>query len=823
MRIKQLVLALAAATAPVTAQFNSIDHDAALRSANESLLWGTYRPNLYFGLRPRLPSSLLTGLLWFGTHDYQSYAKARHACDQGDGLVYTFTEHDGRGAGKEVIKDPLNNVELTIQFLKVPGDEHGAFTWAVRIEGKPLQEGQVSRISLINYFGNDSPLGFLELENDEDDEGLEGAIKLKGTTQGLGEYTIRIVDHELNSEITPGPHAEDFGDRLDRTHFFGTPAPAGQVWQAKSTSFLPVRLPSIDLDICVDAFMNAIITHSRELLTPYGQQDPIDPAILFTLPNEVRYGANMYGFQRTYQGHWGVDIFFESDAAPAKLDASSLSAALDASSNSFQIRFSEQFPQISTFTPSQQVFSQHILANLIGGIGYFHGTSIIDRTFSHEWDDEDSLAFEGEKRVPHPELTEPMELLTATPSRSFFPRGFYWDEGFHLLLIGAWDNDLSLEIIKSWINLVDEDGWVAREQILGEEARSKVPQEFQTQYPSYANPPTLTMGLTAYISRLRSAGFTSLSSIADAPSTSSESTPSALSLHLTSPALAASYLTSLYPKLKLHYNWFRQTQRGQIREFGRKARSSSEAYRWRGRTADHVLTSGLDDYPRAIPPHLGELHVDLASWMAFFARTMREVAEFLEQEEDVEEFEEHYEAIVGNIDDLHWNEERQMYCDASVDEDDESYHVCHAGYISLFPFLLSLLPSDSPHLGPILDLLRAPEHLWSPYGIRSLSKSHELFGKGEDYWRGPIWVQMNYLALGALYNKYAKEPGPQQTRAAEIYAQLRDNVISNVYKEYERTGFVWEQYDANTGEGRRSTPFTGWTSLVTLIMAEQYY
>jgi mannosyl-oligosaccharide glucosidase len=42
------------------------------------------------------------------------------------------------------------------------------------------------------------------------------------------------------------------------------------------------------------------------------------------------------------------------------------------------------------------------------------------------------------------------------------------------MLIGAWDNDLSLEILKDWVNLIDADGWVAREQILGEEARSKV-------------------------------------------------------------------------------------------------------------------------------------------------------------------------------------------------------------------------------------------------------------------------------------------------------------------------------------------------------------
>lgn len=41
------------------------------QTSNETL-WGAYRPNLYFGLRPRLPKSLMTGLMWFGTQDYQS-------------------------------------------------------------------------------------------------------------------------------------------------------------------------------------------------------------------------------------------------------------------------------------------------------------------------------------------------------------------------------------------------------------------------------------------------------------------------------------------------------------------------------------------------------------------------------------------------------------------------------------------------------------------------------------------------------------------------------------------------------------------------------
>jgi mannosyl-oligosaccharide glucosidase len=82
---------------------------------------------------------------------------------------------------------------------------------------------------------------------------------------------------------------------------------------------------------------------------------------------------------------------------------------------------------------------------------------------------------------------------------------------------------------------------------------------------------------------------------------------------------------------------------------------------------------------------------------------------------------------------------------------DDSYHVCHRGYLSLFPLLLGVLPTDSDHLGSIIDMLHDPKHLWSPYGIRSLSASHPDFGQGENYWKGPIWIQMNYLVLKALH------------------------------------------------------------------------
>lgn len=124
------------------------------------------------------------------------------------------------------------------------------------------------------------------------------------------------------------------------------------------------------------------------------------------------------------------------------------------------------------------------------------------------------------------------------------------------------------------------------------------------------------------------------------------------------------------------------------------------------------------------------------------------------------------------LSDLHWSEDMQMYCDVGVNDEgtmtsyanfkahlivtDESYHVCHKGYLSIFPVLLSLLPPSSPHLGHVLELIRDPHHLWSPYGVRSLSVSHPEFGQGENYWKGPIWIQMNYLALSALHKVFCQ-------------------------------------------------------------------
>lgn len=155
--------------------------------------------------------------------------------------------------------------------------------------------------------------------------------------------------------------------------------------------------------------------------------------------------------------------------------------------NEFQYQFESKFHlEHKDFNASYIKFAQATLSNLIGGIGYFYGHS----------------------RVLGPYQTAPVAywnagLYTGVPSRSFFPRGFLWDEGFHLLLINKWNPEISIDIISHWLDLMNTEGWIPREQILGEEALSRVPEEFVVQRNDVANPPTLIMGLFDLIERHR--------------------------------------------------------------------------------------------------------------------------------------------------------------------------------------------------------------------------------------------------------------------------------------------------------------------------------
>nr|CUU99616.1 hypothetical transcript [Hymenolepis microstoma] len=96
---------------------------------NPELFWGTYRPNVFFGMSHRSPHSMLFGLAWV-SFDGKSIV-FRHQCtNDGDLKSYNWIEHDGRNYGiHEIIS---GNHNITVAFVKRPNTPYGG-DWTTRV------------------------------------------------------------------------------------------------------------------------------------------------------------------------------------------------------------------------------------------------------------------------------------------------------------------------------------------------------------------------------------------------------------------------------------------------------------------------------------------------------------------------------------------------------------------------------------------------------------------------------------------------------------------------------------------------------------------
>lgn len=185
---------------------------------------------------------------------------------------------------------------------------------------------------------------------------------------------------------------------------------------------------------------------------PPRAEDLPDPSYVLGMSlgnsHQGTFDSNFWAFQKSWDTKGGWDVLFErGDFSQVEMEGvpeeegkrSIINDALKNLKTSYEDHFDSSLPLPSDLsTIAHRKFAQEVTSNLLGGVGYFSGRSLIDRSFAHEYDETPDF----EPGEEGPRETEKMELLTATPSRSFFPRGFYWDEGFHLLVVGSLDSDL---------------------------------------------------------------------------------------------------------------------------------------------------------------------------------------------------------------------------------------------------------------------------------------------------------------------------------------------------------------------------------------------
>jgi len=932
----------------------------------EKKRWGTYRARHYFGIKDRSPSPLSFGVGW-GHNEEQ----LRFTC--GDGVTkYGWQKHNGYDFGLHTAKDDDNGLHLHKYFVGVSENE-----WVARIEQKRRKKAHTSKwTSLYFYFsmegGNYFDLDDVKVLLHPPHGGSMKNVSIGHEGVEVAEFSgYRILpESDFNKGAKGGENTRHIPFKaVLRLQKSADDLSVTPLIQRKPTYF-STYVHDPDHFYNVRGLVRDVTSRSRSqghAVGTLGNVKKPEPGRSNMVILEVRVSTG--GFQMDLQ-------FADGDILPSwqPLSPSKIGELITKREGEFDQKLRDRLLHRHQHHTSENVSGEEgrkgsdraimektasfALSNHLGSMVYTHGS------ITYEPDSESPVfkAEPGRRGQPHLKETDTLPLFSGVPSRSFFPRGFLWDEGFHLLLTCRWDTSLCVDSLSHWMRWVTPSGWIPREMFLGKESRLGVEQKWWTQYEAHANPPSIVLPIDYLLTRLEA----TVNKRQDESSSSSDKGTSGKgegerkgrgngwsetstmhqSLSADDERVVREFLSWSFPRLLRWFNYLRRTQ----------SSPHKFTFKWRGRSFNdglwHTLASGLDDYPRGTDPSRfdDELHVDLTSWIYLFSNVLKRVAQVVDASSSlpslssppshsavelekalkrvekavgsspsvpsvssspsdfkvelekallengygsVEEFERHCSDLGSSIVEytraIFFNTGMRTFVDVGVVGDvlevmrkervqarrntprqdgrevvpplpassqwgswmrlvgwrkADVTQLPHIGYVSLFPFLMNALPPVDPAhthtqsgeggsyrrevVEGTLDLLEEGGHLHSPFGVRSLSSSDPFYYAHEQYWRGPIWMNINYLTLKALerevHDTAGREEGSQDSalhsRLVHAYTDLRSSLVKTVTRQFEYKESLFEQYSDVTGGGRRISPFTGWTSLIALIIGE---
>lgn len=193
--------------------------------------------------------------------------------------------------------------------------------------------------------------------------------------------------------------------------------------------------------------------------------------------------------------------------------------------------------------------------------------------------------------------------------------------------------------------------------------------------------------------------------------------------------------------------------------------------------------SGMDNSPRF--DGVVEMDcVDFSSFMANEARYMAKIANKIGRTYEEKYWNEVYENIKKAVNDFLWDEKDEFYYDRILINGNFKKVKSVASFLPLFAGICDKYKADCLYRH-LLD----KESFNTELPIPSVSKDDPTFGT--DMWRGPVWINYNYMIVQGL-----KEYG---------YFELAQSIIRKTIQAiaywYEQDGCIYEFYDS---ENRKS-------------------
>ena len=231
------------------------------------------------------------------------------------------------------------------------------------------------------------------------------------------------------------------------------------------------------------------------------------------------------------------------------------------------------------------------------------------------------------------------------------------------------------------------------------------------------------------------------------------------------------FLKSVFENNKRFLLWCQQNRR----------KCEKELYSWHTNPElnNRCDESGMDNSPR-FDTDSDLFAIDFTCFMANDVRFMKKIAEELGDRENAEFFDNWYKKIKNDINNTLWCDEDEFYYDYDINNNCFNKVASVASFLALFSGVC-----DEKKAAALLVHLENPDEFGTAFPVPSISKKDKTFGT--DMWRGPVWINFNYMIAKGLA-EYGFDKSSQ-----DIINKTLD--IINTW--YARMGTVYEFYDSD--------------------------
>jgi hypothetical protein len=205
-----------------------------------------------------------------------------------------------------------------------------------------------------------------------------------------------------------------------------------------------------------------------------------------------------------------------------------------------------------------------------------------------------------------------------------------------------------------------------------------------------------------------------------------------------------------------------------------------------------MYESGLDNSPLFDDVAFNEqsctLELDdvaLSSFYAMDCDSLARIAAFLGRRTDAARWRREHAQLAQRINEHLWDEAHGLYVNRHWD----GRYSSRWAPTSFFPLIAGVAPPERA-ARMVREHLLNPAEFWGEWVIPSIARSDPAYPVN-DYWRGRIWGPFNFLVAEGL----------RRYRFDEVAAALAQKSLALFMKNYRADGGVYENYNADTGQG----------------------